>query len=247
MKIMSINLCSWGKENLSIENRTSRVKSIIEKYSPDLIGVQEATTYWYAYLKNTLTDYFAVGIGRDENGTGEAMAIFYKKAMFDLKNSDTFWLSETPEVVSKGWDGACRRTCTKANLLRISDGKEFIYFNTHLDHVGEKAQVEGVKLINEAIKNYSCYPVILTGDFNVTPESEAYKAVILKDTRALTNYSEKIGTWHNFGNIADCDAPVIDYCFVNDNIKTLSYKVITDKVENDFVTDHYPVLVEIED
>ena len=247
MKVMSINLCSWGSDNLSIPNRTERVKSLVDKYKPDLIGVQEATTYWLNYLKNSLSDYYSVGIGRDEKGTGEAMAIFYNKHIFDLKESKTFWLSETPEKVSKGWDGACRRTCTKAILLRLCDGKEFVYFNTHLDHVGEKAQLEGVKLINEEIMKHTEYPVILTGDFNVTPDSEAYKNVILKDTRVLTSYSENIGTWHNFGKISNAEAPVIDYCFINDNIKALSYKVITDKVDGEFVTDHYPVLAEIAD
>ncbi|MBP3323278.1 MAG: endonuclease/exonuclease/phosphatase family protein [Clostridia bacterium] len=247
MKIMSINLCCWGSDNLSVANRKERVKCIVEKYKPELIGVQEATTYWMQYLKNNLTDYFCVGIGRDENGTGEAMAIFYNKNVFDLKESKTFWLSETPDVVSKGWDGNCKRTCTKAVLVRLSDGKEFVYFNTHLDHVGTKAQLEGVKLINKEIEKYSDSPVILTGDFNVKPSSEAYKNVILKDTRVLTDYSENIGTWHNFGKNSDADAPIIDYCFINDNITALSYKVITDKVDGEFVTDHYPVLVETAD
>lgn len=244
MKVMSFNLCCWGDNELSVSNRAPRVKETILKYAPDLIGVQEATPWWMSYLKENLSEYNSVGVGREEDGLGESSAIFFKKSIFDLKSAETFWLSETPDVVSCGWDAAFNRVCTIANLIRLEDGKEFYYYNTHLDHIGSEAQVNGIKLINESIRKHQGYPVIFTGDFNVTPDSKAYAEVFLKDAREVSEYMSNKGTFHAYGELPVEEVCIIDYCFVSEDIAVKDYKVITDKVDNQYISDHYPVLVE---
>lgn len=246
MKVMSFNLCCWGSEELSVENRAPRVAATIRKYSPDLFGVQEATPFWMAYLKENLPEYASVGAGREEKGKGESSAIFYKKSVFDLKSAETFWLSETPDVVSLGWDADCKRVCTRANLINLEDGKEYCYYNTHLDHVGPNAQLNGIKLINESMKKYAEYPMILTGDFNVFPDSEVYAEVFLKDTRIASGFTGKCSTYHGYGHYTDEEDVIIDYCFVSENLTVKSYQVATDKVDGKYVSDHYPVIAEIE-
>ena len=247
MKIISINLCSWGDGENSIPQRMPRALWLIRKYSPDIFGVQEATPEWMECLKTNLTEYSSVGIGRDENGEGEASSIFYKNGTFELIKEDFFWLSETPEQISLGWDAACRRICTMALLKNKTTGSRFAFFNTHLDHIGPVAQKNGAALINSRIQEYAgkC-PVILTGDFNVSYDSEAYAEIKLNDARVVAEEADAGRTWHNFGGETDeyfAGMP-IDICFISDDVKVKSYTILRDKCDDKFITDHYPILVE---
>ncbi len=247
---MSANLCSWGDGELSIPNRAPRVEYIINKYCPDLLGVQESTAYWSDFLKTKFNLFSCLGFGRDENKTGESSHILYKKNLYMLEKEHTFWLSETPEQLSLGWDGDCRRVCTYA--IFSYQGKQFAYFNTHLDHVGEIAQVEGAKLIVKIISEINL-PTILTGDFNVEPSSETYKIFsnTLNDCRVLTGYSEHPYTYNAYIDDESTDQSseppsLIDYIFVSKDFKCNAYNIITEKVDNKFVSDHYFVMADID-
>lgn len=249
MKVMSINLCSWGDGELSIPRRMPRVLAVLKKYAPDLIGVQEATEEWMEYLKKNLEEYGWYGAGREENGAGEASAVFYKKELYSPLEEEMFWLSETPDRVSLGWDGRCRRVCTKVVLRSRADGKEFAFFNTHLDHIGPVAQKKGAELVNERARAYGeRMPVILTGDFNVSFGSEAYESITLLDARKIAESTETGGTWHGYGEISregmERELP-IDHCFVSGDLTVKSYRAVKDQVEGKFISDHYPILVEL--
>lgn len=148
MRIMSFNLlCSGSGENVMKKRKKAAAKAIIN-YSPDTLGVQEATPAWMTWLKKSLTDYDFVGVGR-ENGKnrGEYSAVFYLREKFSLIDSGNFWLSETPEKPSRGWDAACIRICTWAVLENKENGSRFAHINTHLDHVGPIAIGNGVDMI----------------------------------------------------------------------------------------------------
>ena len=97
-----------------------------------------------------------------------------------------------------------------------------------------------------ALKKYAEYPLILTGDFNVFPDSEVYAEVFLKDTRIASGFTGKCSTYHGYGHYTDEEDVIIDYCFVSDNLTVKSYQVATDKVDGKYVSDHYPVIAEIE-
>lgn len=84
----------------------------INFYEPDIFGVQEATPGQVTDLNSLLKDYDQIGMGREGIGKGESSNIYFKKDRFKVLQERTFWLSETPDTISIGWDAACNRVCT---------------------------------------------------------------------------------------------------------------------------------------
>lgn len=226
--------------------------SQIQFYNPDIFGVQEAKPNQVIDISKALLEYNNVGVGRDGIGQGESSNIFYKKEKFTVKESNTFWLSETPNTISKGWDAAYNRVCTYALFKDLKTKKLFWLFNTHLDHIGEQARTKGIELILSKIKevNTKNYPVILIGDLNSEPQED--RILLLKkamdDTREVS--IEKpfgpSGTFNNFKH----NEPVtrlIDYIFISKNsvFKVKKYAVLSDSKDLKYPSDHLPVYVEI--
>lgn len=248
MLAMTANLCCWGEGSCAVPERMPRIREVFLKYEPQLIGVQECTPEWMDYLKNNLPGYGLIGLPRDPGGTGEASCILYRTDEISLLEEETFWLSDTPAVVSLGWDGACRRVCTRGLFQNSKTGLNFGFMNTHLDHIGPVAQLEGAKLIAGVMKAQEI-PTLLTGDFNVTEDSAAYKALAatLQDAKYAVRNEECIGTWHNYGQIKDMTAEKpIDHIFASSGFKIRNYRIITDRVKGQFISDHYFVMAEVE-
>ncbi len=174
VKLMSFNIRMSSMPEVdgdnAWENRKNAVVKMLQSEDPDVFGVQEMLPDQQKYLRGELPEYDMVGVGRDDGmNEGECMGIFYKKNRFELLNNGTFWLSETPEVPSLGWDAACKRTVTYVQLKDRKSGKKFFYFNTHLDHVGMIARQESVKLIVEKIRELvpdTNGAFVLGGDMN---------------------------------------------------------------------------------
>ena len=142
IKLISYNLrTSHGKDGDNVwMKRRHATPEMIRREAPDVFGVQEGLIDQLHYIDTECPQYARVGVGRDDGAEkGEFMAVYYLRDRFELLDSGTFWLSETPDKVSRGWDGACNRTVTWVELKDRKSGKEFFYFNTHLDHKG-KAQ-----------------------------------------------------------------------------------------------------------
>ncbi|MDR1633150.1 MAG: endonuclease/exonuclease/phosphatase family protein [Dysgonamonadaceae bacterium] len=227
---------------------------MIKEYDVDLLGTQEVLINQLHDLKERLPQYAATGVGRaDGKEAGEYCAIFYKQDKFEAEKSGNFWLSETPEIAgSKGWDGACERIATWAILREKQSNKRLFFINTHLDHVGKIARREGVKLLLERAKAESNgLPVIITGDFNASLESEAIQQVLAGkkffDTRLLApSVPEISGTYHGFGKAPAEEREIIDYIFVTGGIAVNTYTIIPEKRNDIYLSDHNPVYVEIE-
>ena len=149
MRIMSFNIRCTNVGKDSWEDRIGIVSQTMLDSEADSIGVQEATPEWMATLKETVGEkYSFVGVGRDDGANeGEYSAIFYLKDKYKVVESDTFWLSETPDKPSFGWDAACRRVCTWAILEDLQTGKQYLHMNTHFDHVGVSARANSVEMI----------------------------------------------------------------------------------------------------
>lgn len=250
MKIMSFNILCGGRGSQNWVNRIPLVVRIINNNAPDTFGVQEAHIGWMKALKACLPDYAYVGVGRDDgkNG-GEFSAVFYRKDKYKLLDSGTFWLSETPEKPGKGWDAACVRICSWAKLCDKKTKKEFVHFNTHLDHIGQIAMQKGAELVAKRA-NEICtdIPAFFTGDFNVTPESAPCKAVKdggFVDARDVAEITDKGYTFHGFAS-AECTSSVIDYVFVKGDVKVNEFRVIREAVDRDIPSDHYPVIADVE-
>jgi len=238
------------KEN-SWDNRKEDALALMSYYHPDIMGVQEAVPQQMKDIQNMLKDYSFVGVGRDDGkDKGEYSAIFYDKNKLEVLQSGTFWLSETPDVPSKGWDAAYNRICTYALFRMKKGGKKFWSFNLHFDHIGNVARVNSSKLILEKMKklNPKNLPVTLTGDFNLTDDTEPLQ-IISKSMTDSYYHSEKPhygpkGSFQAF----DIHTPAkerIDYVFVK-GFKVISNRTINDRRENLlYPSDHFPVLAEL--
>lgn len=227
-----------------VPERQARVLYQIETHLPDTFGVQEASDTWMTYLKRELDGYYGcVGIGRD-NGSGEHSAVFYAKDKFNLIDSGTKWLSDTPDVTSKFPSSSLNRIFSYAILERKSDGARFMHVNTHFDHKSEEARGQQAGVLLNFIAQYPDLPIICTGDFNTGYMGTIYKNLVasrLDDAADLAPDAERTATFHNYGS----SATIIDFCFVTDDkIKATYYNVCDNPVMGDYASDHHPVYIE---
>lgn len=238
------------------DNRKDFAANAVRFYNPDILGTQEVLPNQLEDLKERLPQYTAVGVGREDGiHKGEHMALFYKTERFDSIATGTFWLSETPDKPGvKGWDAACPRTVTWALLKDRRTGREFLAMNTHLDHVGETARREGMKMaLNRAFEIAKGAPIVLTGDFNTTQESTAYQTVTNQQSKTMMLDSRKVAatkfgpewTFHDFGRIPYADRELIDYIFVTPDAKVLRHGVLTQTEGLPHISDHAPITATI--
>ncbi len=230
--------------------RRERIAGVIQAQEVDVLGTQELLSNQFDDLQALLPGYRAVGVGREDGArAGEFNAVFFRSDRFELLDSGVFWLSEEPETPgSKGWDGACERLATWT-VLRDKSGRELLFINTHLDHVGEQARREGVALLLRRIETLrDGRPVILTGDFNAEPGSSVVahgvqKDGVLRDAKAIA--AQRSGTdWKlsDFGQIPEAERPLLDYIFVSGDIEAVRYEVLPDIFDGGYVSDHAPVM-----
>jgi endonuclease/exonuclease/phosphatase family metal-dependent hydrolase len=221
-------------------------------YAPDIFGIQEAKPNQVLDIATAQLQYNYVGIGRDGIGKGESSNIFYKTEKFKVLESNTFWLSATPDTISMGWDAACNRVCTYALLKNKQTNKMIWVFNTHLDHIGEIARTKGLELIFSRIEklNTNKYPVILMGDFNSEPETDRIIALKSKMNDSKTISKEKpfgpYGTFNGF-KYNEATTHLIDYIFLSKSnaITVNKYAVLSDAKDLKYPSDHFPVFIEI--
>ena len=242
---------NWDIEN-SWKIRRNKISKILVQYSPSIIGIQEGLLNQVQYIDSSLIDYDYVGVGRDDGKMkGEFCAIYFDTTRYVLLKNSTFWLSETPDTISVGWDAALERICTYGLFKDRITKEEFWVFNTHFDHIGVVAREKSSELILKRINkiNHQSLPVILMGDFNSIPNSSPVKEIKTELSDALQISLEKLqgprGTFNGFNE----DLPIekrIDYIFTND-LKVLSYTHINDRLNNNrHISDHLPVMIKIQ-
>ena len=232
-------------------NRKDHVAEMIgSRYTADIAGLQEVLARQLNDLETRLPDYDWVGVGRDDGKEkGEFSPIFYRSDKFDLIATNTFWLSENPQIPgSKSWDTAITRIVTWAKFKDKDFGREFYFFNTHFDHRGEQARIESAKVLVNHVKMISKdLPVMITGDFNVNERTEAYAIMkqeeSIHDARYLseTPHEGPTTSSNNWVEMRDPESR-IDYVFVNDHVRVLSHKILDDQFDGHFPSDHLPVL-----
>ena len=246
-----INPNSWSR-------RKSATPAMIKDQCPDIFGVQEALSDQLTYVGDNLPNYSYVGVGR-EDGTeiseitnsedsGEIMAIFYNTSEIKLLEWGTYWLSETPDEPSKGWDAGYKRTMTWAKMQMIYSGKKFFYVNTHLDSDGPLARKNGLKLILDKIaeKNTDNLPVVLTGDFNIIPTDSVLGVLVdaeMLDARTTAEETDELATFNGFG---EEEERVIDYIYYRGFSSCPEYETIVKQYANvQYISDHYPIVARL--
>ena len=242
---------NWDIEN-SWKIRRNKISQILVQYSPSIIGIQEGLLNQVQYIDSSLIDYDYVGVGRDDGKKkGEFCAIYFDTTRYVLLKNSTFWLSETPDTISVGWDAALERICTYGLFKDRITKKEFWVFNTHFDHIGVVAREKSSELILKRIDkiNRQSLPVVLMGDFNSTPNSPPVKELKTELSDALKISLEKLqgprGTFNGFNEDLLIEKR-IDYIFTND-LKVISYTHINDRLNNNrHISDHLPVMIKIQ-
>lgn len=236
----------------SWHNRKDYLTDQIKFYEPDIFGIQEAAPHQAVFIAKRLPNYDYCGIGRDGIGKGESANIFYKRDRFILKKEYTFWISETPEVISKGWDAAVNRICTYALFQDKKTKRMFWVFNTHLDHLGDEARTKGIALILSKISevNTDNHTVFLMGDLNSLPETQRIENLkkTMDDSKDISIAAPfgPLGTFNGFDH-SKAVTKRIDYIFVSKSnlVNVDKYAVLSDSKNLRYPSDHLPVYIEI--
>ena len=247
LKVISYNIrLGTAKDgDNSWEFRYPASSAMINDQKPVIFGVQEAYDFQVNYLEEACPDYKSVGVGREDGiHKGEHMSIFYNTKTIKLLKWGTFWLSETPDVPSKGWDAQCFRTATWALLKDKASGRKFYYVNTHLDHVGWEARKNGMKLIVDRIDkiNPKGLPMVVTGDFNMRinrPEFDDMKKMMknAREEAVKTDHHQTANGWGKSGPDS-----IIDYVWYKGFSSCPEYETITKPyMGRQYISDHYPI------
>lgn len=222
---------------------------VIKTQNPDVVGLQEALHFQIDEILAALPGYRMVGVGRSDGGQGgEYSAILYRTSRLAVRRTNTFWFSDTPEIVkSNTWGAALERICTWA-LFDDAEGRSFYVFNLHLDHVSQPAREKSVGLLLERLAARTpVAPVIVTGDFNTGESNPATQAMLktLRDTfRVMHPKATEVGTANAFKRGATT-GDKIDYIFVEPGTEVLGADIIRTEVDGRYPSDHFPVVARV--
>ena len=251
-RVMSFNVRCANDGVQSITNRSKVAVAMLNVYAPDSFGVQECTPRWKRIFQKNLGDRYAcVGRSRDFFGPfTEYSSIYYLKDKFELIDSGTFWLSETPDkAYTKSFDSTCYRIATWAVLQNKQTGERYTHINTHLDHVLDSTRdaqmnvlIEKVLKITEDGGN-----IVMTGDFNAYEDSSVYAVACesFNDSKKIAKEADDGATFTKYGTKEDSGRGAIDFIFLSKHLKAARYKIIRNTVQGVYPSDHYPIVADV--
>ena len=246
LKVVSFNIrCANDPEGHSIEERAPRLKAVLDTVKADIIGFQECQLDWEKIIeKDYLEEYEMYLVHRKDP---ESCPILWRKDRFDCIEKGHFWLSDTPDVMSGGYDDLyhCYRICLWAILKDKNTGEEFLYMNTHFGF-GDDAQTKSANLIAERAKRIGNFATVLTGDFNLTPSYATYPVLTshFTDVNAVTAKDDR-PTYHGYYFKEITSDYHIDFCFVNDKVIPVSHTMLDQTFDGKYPSDHYGILCEL--
>ena len=213
---------------------------------PGIIGFQEATRWQYDYMSDVLQGYDSVIDYRDDTLLSEGCPIFYNQQLYALKDKGSFWLSETPEVMSKDWGSQCYRICSYVILTDKQSGEDFAVFNTHLDHVSDEARIKGIGVVLDKIAQFGGLPAVIMGDLNAREGSETYQSITehFLDAQYAATQSCRMHTFQAWGDPEKYQR--IDYFMISQNgFSVDAYRVIEPIHNGVYVSDHCPIVLQV--
>ena len=237
-------------------NRAALNVKTIRSYSPDLIGFQELEEGNLKEYQVHFSDYgYVLGPSYGNREPFEYPAVFWKASRFDHVASGGVWLSKTPQRYSRGWDAAVVRSATWVKLRIAGSDNLLLHVNTHLDHEGAVARTEGAKVVVGQIAQHETdvSAVVVTGDFNSSPDSPGYHlfterwfsdAYVAGGRRP----GEASSTFHAFKG-DDHHTVRMDWILFKAgqcSIRAKSHLIVTDHKAPLYPSDHYPVVADLE-
>ena len=250
VKLMSYNLRCLTPLDLGKKSwfyRAEHILEDIESEAPGIIGFQEATCWQYDLLVESLPDYDSVITYRDDAFNSEGCPIFYHTGRYSLVDKGSFWLSETPEVMSRDWGAACYRITSYVILTDNASGRDFVVFNTHLDHVSDEARIRGMEVILDKIAQFGGLPAVIMGDLNAEEDSATIAAATehFLDARYAAGETVDTYTYQGWGDMTK--ARRIDYFMISrTGIVPLRYSVLDQPRNGVWSSDHSPILLTME-
>lgn len=222
--------------------RADLVVNNIRSNAPTVIGFQEVTKWQYSYLCESLPDFDSVITYRDKKINSEGCPVFYRSDLYTLVDKNSFWLSETPEEMSRDWGSGCYRICSYVILEEKTGLKRFVVFNTHLDNVSDEARINGINVVLDKIEQFGSLPAVIMGDFNAGESSETYRSATEKflDAKYQTENTETGATYQNWG--AQPDRENIDYFMISKTgFSVEEYRIVRDTYDGVYPSDHFPI------
>ena len=252
-----INVATYNLRNSGADDgpnawpaRKDMVKALIRYHEFDILGTQEGLPDQIADLAH-MEEFDHVGVGRDDGkSAGEHSAIFFRKSRFSLLGKGDFWLSETPDRPSFGWDArCCHRLVSWARLRDRSSSRVLFVFSLHFDHEGELARRASADLVLRKIAEIARgEPAICVGDFNSTPETVQMQtmAKAMRDAFRVSK-APPYGPGGTFNGFHRDAAPTerIDYIFVDRHLDVLKYAALSDSLDQRYPSDHFPVVARV--
>ena len=250
MKVVSFNIRSGNDKasGHSFEERTPRIKALMDKYDPDIIGFQEVVPGLLPHIMEDYSEKYEIFHKyRDEKTDIEGCTILWRKGAYELLDKGWFWYSDTPDIPSKGWcTWGHYRFCIWAKLKELKTGREFHFFDTHYGF-GDQCHIDSTRLIRDYAKALDAKNLVLVGDFNLSYNYPGYKALteFLVDLNMKTANDRRL-TCHGYDINRQGGTP-IDFCFISpDTVKPISYHRIDETFDGKFPSDHYGLLLELE-
>ncbi len=255
LRVMSFNVRNSNAKDGedAWPKRTELFFGTIAAYAPDLIGFQEVLADQYDAIAARLPEFGFVGVARDDGKRkGEWSSIGYRKSRFTAVADGNFWLSETPEVIgSKSWDAALTRICSWVRLRETATGKEFVFANTHFDHVGKIARQEASKVISQRVSAIAAgVPALLTGDLNINEDNPAYAVFVKPTTPGAIRWTDAFRAVHPqrgpdevsfHGFKGGTKGSRIDFIFHTDHFVATAATIDRTAKDGRYPSDHYPV------
>lgn len=241
LKVISFNIrCCDDKDGHAISERAPRLAAVTLPIDADVIGLQEYRPKWEEHIEKIFGGKYEIFNKYRSTDNPESAPILWKKDKFELVDKGYFWLSDTPEVESRGWDERfnCHRICEYVILRPKDGGDPFTFMNTHFGF-GDGGQTKSARLIYDYSRRISSYPTFVTGDFNMKPDSAGYAEMTryFTDVNAVTAQSKK-STFHGYAPETRPDSH-IDYCFAGEGVTPISWELIDGTVDGRYPSDHY--------
>ncbi len=236
------------------DKRKGIILDVFNEYNPLFVGTQEGLHGQVDYLKQNLPNYDYIGVSRKGNTEDEYSAIFYDKTKATLKDSGTFWLSETPDIPgSISWQDGHPRIATWGEFKVKGNPNRVFVFNTHLsfDHkVTEKQAAILIERMEKIVDQES--EVIMTGDFNIPKHSNVWNqfqdAGFMDAWDMAKHESGPEFTSHGFKGLEAEGQSRIDWVLYRnpgvkiENDERFLAEVVTYNKDGLYPSDHFPVV-----
>lgn len=245
MKIVSFNLkCAQHADDNMQKEREPRIAAFLLKEQPASVGFQETEPFWRERL-----DLVLPGYRRIQPQMMTKNYIYYNESQVKPVNHGVVWLSDTPDLPSKGFGSRFYISATWAILESLEDGAQYVHINTHLDVFSEETRQHEIAMVLDLADRFRAQglPVVMTGDFNSKEDSIIYKAVMERgylDAKYQTEDTTTMGTFNGFGKYDPPYYGPIDFFFITPgkwDVRSYSVHV---HWEGEFMTDHNVLVLE---